>query len=62
MNRGARAKHLGCPRYRRLVPGRHHVDVAAVARRADEPLALLGNSGLGPVALGHLGSIEAPVA
>ena len=41
-----------------LGPGHHHVDVAAAARRADEPLAPLGDACFGPVALGDLGSIR----
>jgi hypothetical protein len=39
------------------------VDVAAHVCRTDEPLAPLGNGGLGPVPLGHLGSFRLdPVA
>ena len=41
----------------RLGPGHHHVDVAAAASGADEPLSPLGNGGLGPVLFGRLGGI-----
>jgi len=40
-----------------LGPGHNHIDVAAAAPEAFEPLAPLGNGGFDPVPLGHLGSI-----
>jgi len=40
-----------------LGPRHHHVNVAATAPGADEPLSPLGNGGLGPVLLGQLGGI-----
>jgi hypothetical protein len=40
-----------------LGPGYHHVDVAAAAARADEPLAPFGDGGPGAIPLGHLGSV-----
>jgi hypothetical protein len=41
-----------------LSSGDHHVDLAAAASRADEPLASLGNGDLGAVPFGHLGRVE----
>jgi len=40
-----------------LGPGHHHVDVAAAAPGADEPLAPLRDGGVGAVPLGHLGGV-----
>jgi hypothetical protein len=39
-------------------PGHHHVDVAAAAPGAYEPLAPFENAGRGAISLGHLGSIR----
>jgi hypothetical protein len=40
-----------------LGPGHHHVDVAAAAGRADEPLAPLRNRHVGAILLRHLGGV-----
>jgi hypothetical protein len=37
-----------------LGPGHHHIDVAAAARGADEPIAPIETDGLGAVPLGNL--------
>ena len=47
----------GLPMLQSLGPGHHDVDVATAALGADEPIAPLGNGGLGAEPLGDLGSI-----
>ena len=58
MNHGATLRVRTLHELPPLGPGDHHVDVAAAAPGAEEPLAPHGNGGVGAVTVRELGGIK----